>query len=341
MITPELEANLAAFIHDQIGPEFELAGLHDSDGHAGLTFLFETRRRGETAIAAEYVLKIPPPGVARRGNTDVYRQAPLLRAMHAAGLPVPAVPYAGENEHWFGVPFIVMERLPGRVFFIWDPHHSFVRNPETAEPLWRQCVEALVKFHQFDWRAPLADWESPEPLREQVSRWQRIYLHAQEPQWIEQAREVEQLLLATVPAGTPVGVFHGDYQPGNMLYEQGQLTGVIDWELAGIGAQLLDVGWLMMVADPANWVPEWHSVHPLPPAEIQAIYEAGMGQHYPDMAWYQAYAGYRLGSIGCLNVKLHRKGQRPDPIWESMSLCLSRMFERARVLLDAYQQPSR
>jgi len=341
MITPELEANLAAFIHDQIGPEFELAGLHDSDGHAGLTFLFETRRRGKTAIAAEYVLKIPPPGVARRGNTDVYRQAPLLRAMHAAGLPVPAVPYAGENEHWFGVPFIVMERLPGRVFFIWDPHHSFVRNPETAEPLWQQCVEALVKFHQFDWQAHLADWESPEPLREQVSRWQRIYLHAQEPQWIEQAREVEQLLLATVPAGTPVGVFHGDYQPGNMLYEQGQLTGVIDWELAGIGAQLLDVGWLMMVADPANWVPEWHSIHPLPPAEIQAIYEAGMGQHYPDMAWYQAYAGYRLGSIGCLNVKLHRKGQRHDPIWESMSLCLSRMFERARVLLDAYQQPSR
>jgi len=341
MITPELEANLAAFIHDQIGPEFELAGLHDSDGHAGLTFLFETRRRGETAIAAEYVLKIPPPGVARRGNTDVYRQAPLLRAMHAAGLPVPAVPYAGENEHWFGVPFIVMERLPGRVFFIWDPHHSFVRNAETAEPLWQQCVEALVKFHQFDWQAHLADWESPEPLREQVSRWQRIYLHAQEPQWIEQAREVEQLLLATVPAGTPVGVFHGDYQPGNMLYEQGQLTGVIDWELAGIGAQLLDVGWLMMVADPANWVPEWHSIHPLPPAEIQAIYEAGMGQHYPDMAWYQAYAGYRLGSIGCLNVKLHRKGQRHDPIWESMSLCLSRMFERARVLLDAYQQPSR
>jgi len=58
-----------------------------------------------------------------------------------------------------------------------------------------------------------------------------------------------------------------------------------------------------------------------------------MGQTYPDIAWYQAYAGYRLASIGCLNVKLHRKGQRHDPIWESMSWCLSRMFGRARDLL--------
>jgi len=333
MITAELKANLESFIHDQMGPEFELAGLHDSDGHAGLTFLFETRRRGETAIAGEYVLKIPPPGVARRGNTDVYRQAPLLRALHAAGLPVPRVPYAGENEHWFGVPFIVMERLPGRVFFIWDPHHSFARQPATAEPLWRQCVEALVKFHQFDWRQGLADWEAPESLAAQVGRWRKIYLHAQEPQWIEEAEEVERLLLAAVPSGLPVGVFHGDYQPGNMLYDEGRLTGVIDWELAGIGAQLLDVGWLMMAADPHNWVPQWQPVHPLPPAEIQRIYETGMGQTYPDIAWYQAYAGYRLASIGCLNVKLHRKGQRHDPIWESMSWCLSRMFGRARDLL--------
>jgi membrane AbrB-like protein len=182
-----------------MGSEFELAGLHDSDGHAGLTFLFETRRRGEAAIAGEYVLKIPPPGVARRGNTDVYRQAPLLRALHAAGLPVPLVPDASENEHWFGVPYIVMERLPGRVFFIWDPHHSFARHPETAEPLWRQCVEALVKFHQFDWRQGLADWEAPEPLAAQVGRWRKIYLHAQEPQWLEEAEEVERLLLASVP----------------------------------------------------------------------------------------------------------------------------------------------
>ena len=68
-------------------------------------------------------------------------------------------------------------------------------------------------------------------------------------------------------------------------------------------------------------------------AGLRAIYEAGMGRSFADIPWYQAFAGYRLGSIGCLNVKLHRKGQRHDPIWEMMALTLSNMFERAKQLL--------
>jgi aminoglycoside phosphotransferase (APT) family kinase protein len=333
MLDERLRDNLQTFIHDRIGADFELAGLHESDGHAGLTFLFETRRRGTTALAGRYVLKIPPAGVARRGNTDVYRQAPLLRALHAAGLPVPDVPYAEENEHWFGVPFIVMERLPGRVFFVWDPHASFDRDQARTETLWRQCVEALPRLHRFDWRRDLAAWQVPEPIDEQVRRWRKVYLHSPEPRWIAQAEEVERLLLATLPDAAPIGVFHGDYQPGNVLYEADRLTGIIDWELAGIGAQLLDIGWLMMAADRHNWVDEWCPVHPPPPAELRASYEAGMGRRFADIPWFQACAGFRLASIACLNVKLHRKGQRHDPIWEMMALSVSNMFERARQLL--------
>lgn len=332
MVTDELKANLALFIRDHLGPETELAAVSDSDGHAGLTFLFETRVKGSRA-PGHYVLKIPPRGVARRGNTDVYRQAPLLRALHAAGLPVPMVPWADENEHWFGVPFIVMERLPGRTFFVWDPHPSFARTAHAAEPLWRAAVEVLPRIHQFDWRRQLANWQAPEPLLEQITRWQRIYLQSPEPYWIEQAQAVEQLLLKTMPANAPVGLYHGDYQPGNILYDAGKLTGVIDWEISGIGDSLLDIGWLMMAADQANWVETWHPIHPPAVAEIRDIYEHGMRQIYPDIPWYRAFAGFRLASIGCLNVKLHRKGQRHDPIWENMGLCLSAMFERAREIL--------
>ncbi len=335
MVTSELTDNLARFVQIHLGPEIELAEVTDSDGHAGLTFLFDTCQRGTHQRAGRYVLKIPPKGVARRGNTDVYRQAPLLRALHAAELPVPQVPFASAEEDIFGVPYIVMERLPGRTYFVWDPHASFIRTAAAAEPLWRQAVEVLPRFHQFDWQRQLADWQAPEPLAEQVARWRKIYLHAPEPQWITQAEAVEALLLKTLPSGTPVGLYHGDYQPGNVLYEHGQLTSVIDWEISGIGDVLLDIGWLMMVADPANWVPTWQAIYPPTVAEIRDLYEARMGHTYASIPWYQAFAGFRLASIGCLNVKLHRKGQRHDPIWESMGLCLSNMFERAREILSA------
>lgn len=335
MVTDELRASLTAFVQAEMGPGLTPVDVSDSDGHAGLTFLFDVQRAQDDAVMGSYVLKIPPRGVARRGNTDVYRQAPLLRALHAAGLPVPRVPYAGAGEDYFGVPYIVMERMPGRTFFVWDPHVSFSRAREETESLWRQAVEALPRFHRFDWRRELAHWQAPEPLHEQVTRWRRIYQHAQEPRWLAQAEAVEALLLKTMPAAAPVGLYHGDYQPGNILYDQGRLTGVIDWEISGIGDLLLDIGWLMMAADKANWVDAWHVIHPPSVEEIRDIYERGMDRTFADIPWYQAFAGYRLASIGCLNVKLHRTGKRHDPIWEAMSWCLSPMFERAREILAA------
>ena len=335
MVSADLKTNLDAFVRGELGAEFELADVQESDGHAGLTFLFNTRRRDTHAPAGSYVLKVPPPGVARRGNTDVYRQAPLMRALQRNGLPVPKVPFASEDERYFGVPYIVMEKLPGRTYFVWDPHPSFTRTAQAGGPLWRQAVQALPAFHRFDWQRELANWQTPEPLPEQVSRWRRIYQQAPEPQWSAAAEVVEALLLKTMPTGAPIGLYHGDYQPGNILYQKGQLTGIIDWEISGIGDVLLDIGWLLMIADPANWIDSWHAQFPPAQAEIRDIYEHGMGRTFAEIPWYQAFAGFRLGSIGCLNVKLHRKGQRHDPIWESMGLCLSNMFERARQILLA------
>jgi len=97
---------------------------------------------------------------------------------------------------------------------------------------------------------------------------------------------------------------------------------------------LLDVGWLMLVCDRANLVDGWRPVHPPSPAQTQQMYEAAMGRRFDTLPWYQAFAGYRLASIGCLNVKLHRKGQRHDPIWEKMGLTVLPMFTRAEEILS-------
>jgi hypothetical protein len=53
------------------------------------------------------------------------------------------------------------------------------------------------------------------------------------------------------------------------------------------------------------------------------------------VAWYQALAGYRLGAISCLNVRLHRTGRRPDAMWEKFALAVPSMFGRAEELLQS------
>ncbi len=328
-----LSPPLQAYVGTQFGGDARVQNLAVMEmGHAGLTFGFEVIG-AEGKCLASLILKLAPPGVRRLGNTDVYRQAPLLRALHAAGLPVPDVPFASASEAELGTPFIMMQRLAGRPFIIWEPEPAFDRAPAAVASLWQQCTRVLAALHRFDWRHHLADWEAPRPLREEVERWDSVLVKAPEPAWIAAGQRVRECLLARLPDGDPIGLVHGDYQPGNALYDAGRLTGIIDWELASIGSQLLDLGWLMMLADPASWHPAWTAVSPPTPEAIRALYEQAIGRRFPRVAWYQALAGYRLGAISCLNVRLHRTGRRPDAMWEKFALAVPSMFARAEELL--------
>lgn len=326
----EVATHLDRFVAAHHGSSAAVDGLQVMEaGHAGLTFGFRVIERGGVRVLAQLVLKLSPPGVRRAGNTDVFRQAPLLRALHAAGLPVPDVPCAGADETWFGTPFVMMEFLPGTPFFVWQPDACFDRSPLAVAPLWEQCIDALVRLHRFDWQHHLPDWERPIALHDEITRWDRIVAKAPEPAWLDAAQRVRAALLDRLPPSPAPALVHGDYQPGNMLYENGRLTGIVDWELASIGSPLLDVGWLMMLADPLSWLPDWRPLCPLTPRAIAVRY----GAEPAAMAWWQALAGYRLGTISCLNVHLHRSGRRPDAVWERFALAIPTMFGRAAALL--------
>src|ERR1700728_1595609 len=146
------------------------------DGHAGLTFGFDVVDPGG-APRGSYVLKTAPVGVTRRGNTDVFRQAPLIRALKQAGLPVPEIPWASPDEDLLGTPYVVMERMPGRVFLVWEPHESFPRDPIQIRDIWLQASRLLAQLHRVDWKASLADWESPRLLSEEFERWSPVLRH--------------------------------------------------------------------------------------------------------------------------------------------------------------------
>src|SRR5262245_55852965 len=101
----EVAVHLDRFVSVHYGVSAAVDGLQVMEaGHAGLTFGFRVVGRVGAQALARLVLKLSPPGVRRAGNTDVFRQAPLLRALHASGLPVPDVPWASADDTWFGTP---------------------------------------------------------------------------------------------------------------------------------------------------------------------------------------------------------------------------------------------
>lgn len=339
--------------HQQLAGDLELAVQHIladdeikvtkfgvmEDGHAGLTYGFEMVDGGGKP-RGEYILKMAPAGVTRRGNTDVYRQYPLLKALKADGLLAPDVPWASATEEMLGAPFIIMEKLPGRVFVVWEPHASFLAKPALVRSIWLQSARLLAGIHRMNWQEKLPDWEQPRLLIEELDRWKSLRRHAENTEWFAASTELDATLRANLPDPSPVGLVHGDFQPGNILFENGVATGIIDWELASIGAQGLDVGWLMMMSDSRAWDNSWQPVAPVSAAELVSEYGEAGGPALNDLAWYQAFAQYRLGSIACLNVKLNRTGKRPDDLWERFASSISCLFSHGSALLSEAKMKS-
>jgi aminoglycoside phosphotransferase (APT) family kinase protein len=112
--------------------------------------------------------------------------------------------------------------------------------------------------------------------------------------------------------------------------DTGRLVGVVDWELAGVGPAMLDVGWLMMMYDPESWAAPrrtWMDWSPTPP-DIAEIYRAAGGRPLVDLGWYRVLAAWRMAAITAFKVRLHRCGRRNDPLWEPFAASFDVLVRR-------------
>lgn len=325
----ELHDALQDFIARQ-GHPGRLAGpvLTIPEGHAGLAHSFALRMTDGTI--EDYVLKLAPAGVRRSGSTDIYRQYPLLKLLKAHGLPVPDVPWASAADDHLGAPFIVMQRLPGKSLIIWEASPD----DEGLGDYWLEAARLLARFHLAIEAQALAVWEQPAGLRDELDRWQRLIRHSPSEPDRAAAQKLAGDLAETIPAHCDIGLVHGDFQPGNILYVDRRATALIDWDLAAVGAKMVDLGWLLMMADSSAWAADWQPKG-APDADcIIKAYRAAGGSVANDIDWYRAFACFRMGVITGMNVKLHREGRRHDPIWEKFASSAATLLARGAILAE-------
>ena len=329
-----------------------ISDLRAMPGHAGLSFGFTVS--DATGVLDRLVMRMPPKGVRRAGNTDVLRQVPLLQALRAAGVRVAEVIWWDADEQWFDVPYFMVRFLHGETYQVRAPDPAF--DGVTCATVLRAAVEALASVHRVDHTQVLANWEAPKELAVEIDFWQPILHKAADPAWTELGERTRELLIARLPADPVIGVFHGDFQTNNVLFEVSggpgpgaaadgadaadaagavDVVAVLDWEISGIGAQLLDLGWLLFMNDAASWF-DADGLERVPAfADLVGCYAAAVGRdvRLDDVAFYRALAGYRFGAISGLNVMLHRTGKRHDPEWERIALSVPSMFTTASALL--------
>jgi aminoglycoside phosphotransferase (APT) family kinase protein len=338
---------LIALAREKTGdPDATVAGLGALPGHAGVSYSFElsARRpepsghRGEPTVE-RLVVRLAPEGVPIAGPTDVVRQARIMASLAATAVPVPPIKWYDNDPRWFGRPFFVVGFVAGDKLALGE------RTYEAAETrsMVGAAVDALVALHAVPWEPRRADWGDPFSLADEMKRLDNLLDRPTlDPKVVGRARELRERLRQSLPEPRTVrvGCVHGDFQWSNCLFDRGRLNAVIDWELAQIGATLIDLGWLCLFSDPQSWE-TWETTDLVPPhvplpEEIAQLYAERTGSNVDagQVRWFRAFAGYRFGVITAFNLMLHRRGKRPDPTWEDIALSGPRLFERGLELLD-------
>lgn len=170
---------------------------------------------------------------------DIEHEARVLEALQGHDLRVPSFPGFNADEG-----FILMERLPGTNRLADAP------DDETRRRIMFEYYDELAKLHSLDIESmKLSGIEIPTTPDEiafagkfQFS--ELDYLDAQPRMRPEPLLELSLWWLhANVPKNDrPVAFLQGDTGPGQFMFADGHLTGLIDWELAHIGDPMLDLG---------------------------------------------------------------------------------------------------
>jgi hypothetical protein len=114
-----------------------------------------------------------------------------------------------------------------------------------------QFLKYLVAIHDFDWRAAnLPSFTVPSAHPKQAALWQADwYLRIWEQDATDQlplASLMRRWLRESAPECADLCLVHADYRMGNFMFDEksGEMTAVLDWELAHIGDFHEDVAYV-------------------------------------------------------------------------------------------------
>ncbi|WP_208351789.1 phosphotransferase family protein [Pseudaestuariivita rosea] len=268
-------------------------------GVSNFTYLVETDDK-------PLILRTPPPG-ARSGNAhNMVREARVLQAVHPVFALAPKAIGSSDDPSATGDSFFIMEKREGLIL---KPGQKLDITPEQASALCDSFVDVFATLHE----APIPDtardiFGDPDGfVARQVAGWTKRY---HKLGLAEDFTDLVDWLDQNQPPPSPhTSLLHNDFKFDNMVLnpdDPTRIIGLLDWELAGRGDPLMDLGnalaYWIEAADP----PTAHQFK-RGPTDIPGMmtredlidaYCARRGFERPEsMTFYQAMGLFRLAII--------------------------------------------
>ncbi|MFD0068233.1 phosphotransferase family protein [Streptomyces sp. NPDC056689] len=257
-------------------------------------------------------------------DEDLERETRFMRVVRRhTNLPVPEILHYEGDCSWLGSPFLVMPRVDGRPWPS-DPPYNFSgwvldATPEERADMQRRLIAVIAEIHQVSAdRCDLREFERPhlgsDPLECQLNYIRELYEWGRGDVRYPLVETALERLSSSMPRRSePACINWGDSRAGNLLFHEGKVTAVLDWEGASLGRPEVDVGFLCLMHRYYQQRAESLGIRGLPeafrPSDVAAEYARLTGRELDDLLWYETLGATRAAAI---QVRVMARAGGPD-----------------------------
>jgi aminoglycoside phosphotransferase (APT) family kinase protein len=175
---------------------------------------------------------------------DIAREYRLLGEVGRSGLPVPGVLHLEEDASVVGGRFMLMSFVEGDIYKSMDPRLE--GDPKLLARTQERFVEMLARIHEIPQSVLPSYANGPEAARGEVAVCRRRLLETELlPSPI--LRHALDVLDQHAPPAQRIALLHGDYRLPNLKWLDGEISGILDWELARVGDPLSDIAFTQTI----------------------------------------------------------------------------------------------
>ena len=223
-----------------------------------------------------YVLRCPNKLRHTELFNDLDREYHLMERLQSTSIATPEPVLFCEDESILGDAFFLTTHLDGDPFPWSEDLPERYRNPDARERIGVRLIETLAEIHSLPVEPfeDVCDHDTPLDMVEQASARLDVATSVT-GQEVPGLRSVEEWLRDNAPSASETRLVHGDYRPGNVLFDgqdRPEVTGVLDWEAALVGDPLTELGYFLL-----DWRDEGDPVLPLD--DLEARYSDESMEH--------------------------------------------------------------